>query len=107
MFSNTRARSRTASAAAGHDEDDEDEDDEDDTGYNVSGKPKPGAGVGAGAGGGKGAAGKVAQKKRKMNDAGYAWEASYNRSWDAVQEDEQGGLQKAVEGLLARGRRRR
>lgn len=37
----------------------------------------------------------------------YAWEASYNRSWDAVQEDESGGLQAAVEGLMMRGRRRR
>ena len=37
----------------------------------------------------------------------YAWEASYTRSWDTVQEDETGSLQTAVEELLARGRRRR
>ena len=37
----------------------------------------------------------------------YAWEASYTRSWDTVQEDESGSLQSAVEDLLARGRRRR
>ncbi|KAH9935541.1 TFIIH basal transcription factor complex subunit SSL1 [Fomitopsis serialis] len=37
----------------------------------------------------------------------YAWEASYTRSWDTVQEDEAGSLQSAVEDLIARGRRRR
>ena len=37
----------------------------------------------------------------------YAWEASYTRSWDTVQEDEAGSLQGAVEDLIARGRRRR
>ena len=37
----------------------------------------------------------------------YTWEASYTRSWDAVQEDEAGSLQGAVEELMARGRRRR
>ncbi|OBZ67139.1 TFIIH basal transcription factor complex p47 subunit [Grifola frondosa] len=37
----------------------------------------------------------------------YAWEATYTRSWDTVQEDEAGSLQGAVEDLVARGRRRR
>lgn len=37
----------------------------------------------------------------------YAWEASYTRSWDTVQEDEAGSLQGAVEDLIARGRRKR
>ncbi|KAH9944733.1 Ssl1-like-domain-containing protein [Amylocystis lapponica] len=37
----------------------------------------------------------------------YAWEASYTRSWDTVQEDEAGSLQGAVQDLIARGRRRR
>lgn len=37
----------------------------------------------------------------------YTWEASYTRSWDTVQEDEAGSLQGAVEGLMARSRRRR
>lgn len=37
----------------------------------------------------------------------YSWEASYTRSWDAVQEDEGGSLQNAVEDLMAQGRRRR
>ena len=36
----------------------------------------------------------------------YAWEASYTRSWETVQEDEGGSLQSAVNELLARGRRR-
>lgn len=37
----------------------------------------------------------------------YAWEASYTRSWDTVQEDEAGSLQGAVQDLIARGRRKR
>lgn len=37
----------------------------------------------------------------------YAWEASYVRSWDTVQEDETGSIRGAVEDLIARGRRRR
>lgn len=31
----------------------------------------------------------------------------YKRSWDVVQEDEEGGLQAAVDSLIARGRRKR
>ena len=38
---------------------------------------------------------------------GYAWEATYTRSWDTVQEDGAGSLTGAVAELLARGRRRR
>ncbi|TDL26284.1 TFIIH basal transcription factor complex, subunit SSL1 [Rickenella mellea] len=45
--------------------------------------------------------------KGKINEQAYAWEASYTRSWDTVQEDEAGSLQSAVDDLLARGRRRR
>ncbi|EJU04067.1 TFIIH basal transcription factor complex subunit SSL1 [Dacryopinax primogenitus] len=37
----------------------------------------------------------------------YAWEASYKRSWDTVQEDEAGSLQAAVQDLVARSKRRR
>ncbi|KZS86910.1 TFIIH basal transcription factor complex, subunit SSL1 [Sistotremastrum niveocremeum HHB9708] len=56
--------------------------------------------------------GKAVQKgkdkgKGKGKEQPYSWEASYTRSWDAVQEDEGGSLQTAVEDLLARGRRRR
>lgn len=36
----------------------------------------------------------------------YAWEATYTRTWETVQEDEGGSLTTAVEDLLARGRRR-
>ncbi|EJD53792.1 TFIIH basal transcription factor complex, subunit SSL1 [Auricularia subglabra TFB-10046 SS5] len=46
-------------------------------------------------------------KKKKAQDQSYSWEESYTRSWDAVQEDEAGSLQSAVEHLIARGRRRR
>ncbi|KAH7105691.1 TFIIH basal transcription factor complex, subunit SSL1 [Auriculariales sp. MPI-PUGE-AT-0066] len=43
----------------------------------------------------------------KAKEAGYSWEESYTRSWDAVQEDEGGSLQTVVEQLIARGRRKR
>lgn len=45
--------------------------------------------------------------KGKTKEQPYAWEASYTRSWDAVQEDETGSLQHAVDDLMAQGRRRR
>ncbi|KAI0644440.1 Ssl1-like-domain-containing protein [Trametes meyenii] len=45
--------------------------------------------------------------KSKAKEQPYAWEASYTRSWDTVQEDEAGSLQGAVQDLIARGRRRR
>lgn len=59
--------------------------------------------------------GKAAASERKTRDKGksknneqpYAWEASYVRSWDTVQEDEAGSLQGAVDELIARNRRRR
>lgn len=38
---------------------------------------------------------------------GYAWEATYVRSWDTVQEDEAGSIRGSVQDLIARGRRRR
>ncbi|KAN0128125.1 TFIIH basal transcription factor complex subunit SSL1 [Lactarius tabidus] len=58
---------------------------------------------------GKGKAGARANEKgkQKAKDQGYAWEATYTRSWDTVQEDEAGSLTGAVAELLARGRRRR
>lgn len=40
-------------------------------------------------------------------DKGYAWEATYKRSWDAVREDEGGSLAGAVRGLLEASKRRR
>ncbi|KZT72130.1 TFIIH basal transcription factor complex, subunit SSL1 [Daedalea quercina L-15889] len=63
-----------------------------------------------GKGKGKGKAidrGKKDKGKGKAKEQSYAWEASYTRSWDTVQEDEAGSLQGAVEDLIARGRRRR
>ncbi|CAK9780142.1 TFIIH basal transcription factor complex, subunit SSL1 [Cutaneotrichosporon oleaginosum] len=46
-------------------------------------------------------------QKSKGKDAVNAWEGTYKRSWDQVQEDESGGIQAAVESLIARGRRKR
>ncbi|UZJ55820.1 hypothetical protein CBS101457_005140 [Exobasidium rhododendri] len=40
-------------------------------------------------------------------DKGYAWEATYKRSWDAVREDEGGSLAGAVRGMLEASKRRR
>jgi len=51
--------------------------------------------------------GKPPKAKSKAKEQPYAWEASYTRSWDTVQEDETGSLQTSVEDLIARGRRRR
>ncbi|CED85131.1 tfiih basal transcription factor subunit ssl1 [Phaffia rhodozyma] len=51
--------------------------------------------------------GKDKEDKSKGKDNGYSWEASFERSWDVVQEDESGSLEGAVETLMARGRRRR
>lgn len=38
---------------------------------------------------------------------GYAWEATYKRSWDVVREDEGGSLAGAVRGMLEANKRRR
>ncbi|BEI92047.1 uncharacterized protein CcaverHIS019_0408670 [Cutaneotrichosporon cavernicola] len=46
-------------------------------------------------------------QKSKAKQNVNAWEGTYKRSWDQVQEDETGGLQSTVESLLARGRRKR
>lgn len=51
--------------------------------------------------------GKKAKAKGKGKGNMNAWEATYKRSWDVVQEDEQGGLQAAVDNFIARGRRKR
>lgn len=49
---------------------------------------------------------KRAQKSKGKGSVN-AWEGTYKRSWDQVQEDESGGIQAAVESLIARGRRKR
>ncbi|EIW62529.1 TFIIH basal transcription factor complex subunit SSL1 [Trametes versicolor FP-101664 SS1] len=57
--------------------------------------------------------GKAAEKRKqdkgksKAKEQGYAWEATYVRSWDTVQEDEAGSIRGSVQDLIARGRRRR
>ena len=47
------------------------------------------------------------RRSGKSSKAGYAWEANYKRSWDAVQEDESGGLAGAVKTFLEAAKRRR
>ncbi|KAG8858686.1 hypothetical protein FRB91_009378 [Serendipita sp. 411] len=53
--------------------------------------------------------GRAAQRPTKIPKAKeiYSWEESYTRSWDAVQEDEDGSLQQAVGEFVARNRRKR
>lgn len=43
----------------------------------------------------------------KSKDQGYAWEATFKRSWEAVQEDEGGSLANSVKKLLQGNRRNR
>ncbi|KAG9014487.1 hypothetical protein FRB93_013612 [Tulasnella sp. JGI-2019a] len=45
--------------------------------------------------------------KGKAGGDSYAWEASYTRTWDAVQEDEGGSLELSVKDFIARSRRKR
>ncbi|KAJ3551969.1 hypothetical protein NM688_g4403 [Phlebia brevispora] len=63
---------------------------------------------GKGKGKGKGVdRGNRDKAKAKAKEQPYAWEASYVRSWDTVQEDETGSLQTAVQDYITRGRRKR
>jgi transcription initiation factor TFIIH subunit 2 len=40
-------------------------------------------------------------------DGAYVWEGEFQRSWDLVQEDEEGGLRGVVAGLVQSGKRKR
>ncbi|PVG02455.1 putative SSL1-TFIIH subunit, factor B [Serendipita vermifera] len=56
---------------------------------------------------GKGKANTGNKKSNGKSKEVYSWEEAYTRSWDAVQEDEEGSLQQAVGEFLARNRRKR
>ncbi|KAH8828019.1 Ssl1-like-domain-containing protein [Flagelloscypha sp. PMI_526] len=57
---------------------------------------------------GKGkASARKGKTKPKMDAQAYTWEAAFQRSWDTVQEDEAGSLQRAVEDSVTRARRKR
>jgi transcription initiation factor TFIIH subunit 2 len=63
---------------------------------------------------GKKTAGRTARTKSskatdpKQNaDGAYAWEGEFQRSWDVVQEDEEGSLTGVVAGLVQSGKRKR
>ena len=63
---------------------------------------------------GRKAAGKDARTKSskrkdpKQNAEGaYVWEGEFQRSWDLVQEDEEGSLTGVVAGLVQSGKRKR
>lgn len=40
-------------------------------------------------------------------ELGYTWEGDYERTWEALQEDEEGSLQTTVDDIIQRARRRR
>jgi transcription initiation factor TFIIH subunit 2 len=51
---------------------------------------------------------KKADKDAKQGaDSGYAWEGEFERTWDLVQEDEEGSLTGVVAGLVQSGKRKR
>jgi transcription initiation factor TFIIH subunit 2 len=55
---------------------------------------------------------KESSSKRKTDpkqnaDGAYVWEGEFQRSWDLVQEDEEGSLTGVVAGLVQSGKRKR
>ena len=44
---------------------------------------------------------------KQNTDGAYVWEGEFQRSWDLVQEDEEGSLTGVVAGLVQSGKRRR
>jgi len=63
---------------------------------------------------GKKSAGRASRTKRskttdpkKNADGAYAWEGEFERTWDLVQEDEEGSLTGVVAGLVQSGKRKR
>lgn len=44
---------------------------------------------------------------KQNTDGAYVWEGEFQRSWDLVQEDEEGGLTGVVAGLVQSGKRKR
>lgn len=124
-------RASTSAAALDHSDDDFIvADDADDSGDDFMDSPPPSgnarnfaasssrarAGAGAkGAAAGKGAAASAAAARKSALGAkgskdasrSYAWEQTFQRSWDVVNEDESGSLEASVKHLLAAGKRRR
>ena len=49
---------------------------------------------------------KVTDAKQNA-DGAYVWEGEFQRSWDLVQEDEEGSLTGVVAGLVQSGKRKR
>jgi transcription initiation factor TFIIH subunit 2 len=62
---------------------------------------------------GKKTSGRSDNKKAKVTDpkqnadGAYVWEGEFQRSWDLVQEDEEGSLTGVVAGLVQSGKRKR
>jgi transcription initiation factor TFIIH subunit 2 len=49
----------------------------------------------------------AATDPKQNADGAYVWEGEFQRSWDLVQEDEEGGLTGVVAGLVQSGKRKR
>lgn len=54
-----------------------------------------------------GGSSRAEKRKQSQKNAGYSWEAAYQRSWDHVQEDESGNLESAVRQMLEVSKRKR
>ena len=50
---------------------------------------------------------KAGKGAKQSTDSAYAWEGEFQRSWDLVQEDEEGSLTGVVAGLVQSGKRKR
>jgi transcription initiation factor TFIIH subunit 2 len=46
-------------------------------------------------------------KSKQTTEGGYVWEGEFQRSWDLVQEDEQGSLTGVVADIVQSGKRKR
>jgi transcription initiation factor TFIIH subunit 2 len=47
------------------------------------------------------------ENQNTAQQTGYAWEEEYKRSWDVLQEDEDGSLKRTVENLQHRMKRKK
>lgn len=72
---------------------------EDEAGHLFNGKKSSGRAT-------KAKSSKVTDPKQNA-DGAYAWEGEFQRTWDLVQEDEEGSLTGVVAGLVQSGKRKR
>jgi len=51
--------------------------------------------------------GRKSEDPKQNTEGAYAWEGEFERTWDLVQEDEEGSLTGVVAGLVQSGKRKR